>query len=127
VTSPANDINGATRFGIKGDCHQWFKSYLTDRCFRVKVNVVSSSLRHMQFGVPQRSILGPILFLLYTVPIGDIMRMNQIDFHLYADDTQLYLSFSTSSYAELDSAKQQIETCLSEIDKWMAYNKLKIN
>jgi len=81
----------------------------------------------MNCGVPQGSILGPILFLLYTAPIGDIMRKHRINFHLYADDTQIYFSFSTSSSAEQELAKHQIESCLSELDKWMICNKLKLN
>ena len=117
----------SSRYGINGKALRWFKSYLSDRCFRVKVNGASSSSQLLECGVPQGSILGPILFLLYTAPIGDIMRKCNTNFHLYADDTQLYFTFSTSSSIELDRAKQQIETCVSEIDRWMTSNKLKLN
>ena len=68
---------------------------ISDRYETVKVNVRLSSWASLRF--PQGSVLGPILFLLYTSPLGDIMRHHNFDFHLYADDTQLYITFESSS------------------------------
>ena len=117
----------SSRYAINGMALQWFQSYLSNRYFRVKVQG-HTSLRHpLQCGVPQGSILGPILFLLYTSPLGDIVRKYNINFHLYADDTQLYLTFSPSCPNDLYFVKQQIESCVLEINNWMTYNKLKLN
>ena len=69
----------------------------------------------------------PILFMLYTSPIGDIVRSYDINFHLYGDDSQLYITFSTSSMSQLDNAKWTLEACVTEIDKWMLQNSLKMN
>ena len=75
--------------------------------------------------VPQGSILGPNLYEDYTsVPLGDIFRKHGISFHIYADDTQAYLPFSTD---DEEKALQQLEACLSEIRDWMAHNWLKLN
>jgi len=65
--------------------------------------------------------------MLYTSPIEDIVRSYNIDFHLYADDSQLYISFSTSSMSQLDRAKGTLEACVNEIDKWRLLNSLKMN
>ena len=72
-------------------------------------------------------MLGPILYLLYTAPLADLFRNHNLQFHLYADDTQLYVSFSTNNDLELTEAVERIELCLIDLDKWMSINKLKLN
>ena len=74
-------------------------------------------------------MLGPILYLLYTSPLGDIVRQYNMGFHFYADDTQSYLSFNFLEGNEQASSVAQIEAGVRAIDRWMAStcNKLKLN
>lgn len=65
----------SARFGISGTAHQWIRSYLTGRYQSVRINECSYQPHPLQFGVPQGSVLGSILFTMYAGPIGDIIRM----------------------------------------------------
>ncbi len=77
----------------------------------------------MTCGVPQGSILAPLLFSLYILPLSQIMRKNQIAYHSYADDTQIYLAFSPNDYSLIDSLCQ----CIDEINSWRCQNFLQLN
>ena len=114
----------AQRIGLAGTALKWFKNYLSDRIQSVIIDGIESNIWKMLFGVPQGSVLGPILFIIYTSPLGDIIRRHGLDFHLYADDTQLYLSFNID---ETEMAFQKMEKCISEIRVWMANQFLCLN
>ncbi len=77
----------------------------------------------MTCGVPQASILALLLFSLYMLPLSQIMRKNQIAYHSYADDTQIYLELSPNDYSTIDSLHQ----CIDEINSWMCQNFLQLN
>ena len=77
-------------FGIRGTVLQRFNSYLPDRTQFVNINEVNSDLT---VGVSQCSVLGPVLYLLYTAPLAQVIRSYGLDYHPYADDTQLYFAF----------------------------------
>ncbi len=113
-----------SRMGVAGSALQWIKSYLTDRMQSVKVGSELSTPTSCKYGVPQGSVLGPLLFSLYIMPIGDIVRQHSLNFHLYADDNQLYVSVEPSQTA---TGVQQIEDCIKDIRAWMAINYLKLN
>ena len=120
------------RFKITGVVLKWIKSYLSDRSQAVVLKnedgeIVMSNKIRLSMGVPQGSVLGPLLFTLFTTPLGDICRHYNQEFHLYADDTQLYASFSASSDESRESCMLKINSCLAEISKWMSMNLLKLN
>ena len=115
------------RFGIKEKALKWFESYLSDRRQAVVVNAKTSSWHSLPFGVPQGSVLGPILFTMCISPLGDLVRQHNVSYHMYADDTQLYLSFRSNDHESVEVAKSSIEQCVVAIKKWMASNFLKLN
>ena len=115
------------RFGISGDALKWISSYLHQRSQSVLRNGQISASLPIPHGVPQGSVLGPILFSLYTSPICEIVNEHNIQFHLYADDTQIYMRFSFRTNPSIHSAMNSVQQCIADINAWMDGNKLKLN
>ena len=111
---------------MKGTALNWFESYLSDRTQSVVVSGEPSHPVPLSSGIPQGSVLGPILLTVYTLPLGDIIRRYEIYFHLYADDTQLYTFFKPTRSGFIAS-KSLLHQCVAEIRMWMKQNFLKLN
>ena len=112
------------RYGIKETALRWFNTYLHERTQSVQVDSSRSSPSPVYYGVPQGSILGPVLFTLYTSPLADIIEKHNIKYHLYADDTQLYIPLTASNQT---SSIQTLQACTTDIQTWMGENRLKLN
>ena len=110
--------------GISGSALQWFRSYLTDRKQKVVVNDVFSKATSLTCGVPQGSVLGPILFTIYMLPLGEMIRSHGGQFHMHADDCQLYI---TCDSPDLNYSISKMESLISDIRVWFSRNMLKLN
>ncbi len=111
------------RCGIKGTALKWFKSYLTGRTQTVAIGKSNSEPKSLKYGVPQGSVLGPILFSIYNSPLGDIIRKHNVDYHFYADDTQLYLSFKPKGNDTQESARSKMMECAKEVKAYLTSKK----
>ena len=92
-------------FGLSGFVISWIRSYLTNHTSFVKIDSSSSSCTTICTGVPQGSVLGPLLFVLFISPVANVINPdlsetnNLVSFHQYADDTQLYIGTNASMLA----------------------------
>ena len=113
-------MNKLFAYGVRGVAYDWFKSYLHDRCNYVQFNNSSSHYSLCNIGVPQGSILGPLLFMLY---INDVYKSSQkFDFILFADDTTVLLQNSNLSDTLGDVTNE-----FSKVSEWMRSNRLSLN
>ena len=107
-------------YGIRGTALKWFQSYLQDRMQCTEIGNTQSELEYVKCGVPQGSILGPLLFLLY---INDIVySSNVLKFTLFADDTSLFYSHKNAQ-----QATKILNDELEKISEWLAANELSLN
>ncbi len=109
--------------GIRGMALEWFKSFRFNRKFSVHFGQHYSKTAPLSSGVPQGSILGPILFSLYMLPLGSIFHKHGVSFHCYADGTQVYLPLLKQ---DKSSFKSQL-SCLHKVKSWMSQNYLNLN
>lgn len=112
--------------GLSGKALAWFKSYLQDRHQLVTIQGKCSDSHELQFGVPQGSVLGPQLFTIYTTPLGRIICAHGLDYHFFADDSQLYI-FVKPTQANINCAISLLQDCCEDIRVWMRNNFLKLN
>ena len=115
------------RFGIQGRVLDWITSYLTNRTQRVMIDDLESDPVELSRGVPQGSVLGPVLFNLYTSPLGDICKSHGIKYHQYANDTQNYFSFKPAIPGDDMHCIRTLQNCIKDIRIWMCTNMLKLN
>ena len=110
--------------GLDGMVHEWFRSYLLGRTHQVYHNGISSSTAVSTWGVPQGSVLGPLLFTLYTTDIAAIVQQHGLSCHLYADDTQIYGRCDPAMTKMLEAS---LIACLEDVSVWMRSNRLQLN
>ena len=111
-------------FGISDSAFQLLSSYLSGRSQSVVINGHVCPAEPLTTGVPQGSVLGPLLFTIYTTPIAHTIQSLSFSFHLYADDTQIYISFaSTEAAAHL----QDMSATLDVVHSWFTSNRLTLN
>ena len=108
--------------GIEGTAFSLLKSYLENREQCVSIGETLSEPTTLQYGVPQGSVLGPVLFTVYTGTLAYLLDAHGVSYHFYADDTQLYIRIGN-----IDEAKHRLSLLLSDIKTWMARRKLKLN
>ena len=110
-------------FGINNSVLSWFCSYLNNRSHCVDVNKIISRSFQLFSGVPQSSVLAPILFTLYIKPLTSIISKFGFSYHFYADDVQFYATFDADKTLDANV----LTKCLKAVEQWLCYNKLKLN
>uniref|UniRef100_A0A8C6KSN9 Reverse transcriptase domain-containing protein n=1 Tax=Nothobranchius furzeri TaxID=105023 RepID=A0A8C6KSN9_NOTFU len=107
--------------GVTGVAHQWFYSYQSNRSISVQIGDCASSCLPLPWGVPQGSILGPLLFSIYLLPLGKILNQHGLSYHIYTDDCKLYIAMDE------ENAGSRLAACLDDVKGWLASNFLKLN
>ena len=138
VTSPSSDLSAAfdsvdqsillkrleSTYGFDGLKLEWFKNYLSDRSFNVRCSGTKSDYVDSSVGVPQGSVLGPLLFSLYIGDLERIVMKYRLGFHQNADDIQIYGHCNNEGTEEL---QMRVSECVDEIASWMGANCFKLN
>jgi len=104
-----------------------FQSYLSGRFQFVRCGESSSTPTQLICGVPQGSVLGPILFLLHTADLLQLIRANGLESHLYADGTQWSYGFRHPHPAACLVLQSRVSLCISDVAEWMRSNRLQLN
>ena len=102
-----------TSFGISGAPLDWFTSYLMARRQRVSIPDALSDSLSLDWGVPQGSCLGPLLYIIYSSKLFHIIERHLPDSHCYADDSQLYLSFRPDQLSSQQDAIIAMQNCIN--------------
>jgi Reverse transcriptase (RNA-dependent DNA polymerase) len=111
-------------YRLNGTVLNWFESYLVGRRQQVRIGSSLSLLRTMFCGVPHGSVLGPILFVLYTSELLLLIESHGLRPHLYADDTQMY---ELCAPKETLSLQIRLSACIDHVAEWMRSNRLQLN
>jgi hypothetical protein len=110
-----------TVFGVTGAALRWIGTYLGEREQYVVAGGERSGTSRCEYGVPQGSVLGPFLFSVYVSPIADVISSHGVQFHQYADDTQLYIAVKS------ESDVKKLEECTIAVKNWFTMNGMLLN
>ena len=113
-----------TDFGFTDTVLQWFSSYLTDRTHNISLSNHCSAVAPVNSGVPQGSVLGPILLTMYIKPLSAIIDSHSIIHHSFADDLRQQMSAPPDRISELLHSKQ---SCICDVKAWATANMLKLH
>ena len=111
-------------FRVTGTVLNWFKSYISNRTQQVSVCQLYSEKNTLEFGVPQGSVLGPILYTIYTQPLSSVLKAFNTKYHFYADDSQLYKGIKV---VEIQNEIITSQNCIMSAQDLMTNNMLKAN
>jgi hypothetical protein len=112
------------RYGVTGLALRWIESYLTGRSQFVRFNGETSATTMVTSGVPQGSVLGPILFIAYSAEVIGIVEQHGFNVHAFADDLQVYGHAAQNEAALLAT---RMSTCIESVKAWMSSNRLRLN
>ena len=113
-----------SEFGVVDTALHWLRSYLGDRTQYVKMGRHRSDAVRLDVGVPQGSVLGPVLFAVYVSPVADVISQHGVRYHQYADDTQLRLSIRADNTA---AGLTVLSACTADVRQWYMQNGLQLN
>ena len=109
-------------FGIRGNAHKWMQSYLSQRSQVVNIRDTRSRCVQLPCGVPQGSVLGPLLFSIYCIELSSVFESHQLSYHIYADDSQLYVEFPRDQPAQAVAAANRLSRCITDVRAWLLLN-----
>ena len=107
-------MNKLYKIGVCGRAYSWVKSYLSSRTHAVEIGGAISQTVHQNCGVPQGSVLGPLIFN-YCLDLAYVFRDHSVHYHMYADDTQLYVEFPNGPLEHSTSDAEHMSRCITDV------------